>query len=75
MSIGSVMGFSGVEGSFDGIDIFIIEVGNFNIGMDFGGLGGKMFVNVRFEFIGNWGVGELDIVLDIRVVILLLVCV
>lgn len=62
--------FGSVQGGFDGVDIFVIEVGDFDIGMKFGGLGSEMFVDVKFKFVCDWSGRESDVILDFRVFVL-----
>ena len=45
------MGFCGAEGVFDGVDAFVAEAGDFDVGADFGRLRGQAFADVGEEFL------------------------
>lgn len=61
------MSFGGAEGIFDGIDTFVAETGDFDVGADFGGLGGEALGDVGLYFVFDDVVGEGDRVPYVRV--------
>jgi len=61
------LGFGGAESVFDGVDAFVAEAGDFDVGADFGWLGGEAFGDVGLEFVFYGGGGEGDVVPDVGV--------
>lgn len=65
--LGGVVGLGGTEGRLDGVNSVIAEAGDFDIGTDLSGVGGKLLANVILELLLHGLRGELDIVPDIGV--------
>lgn len=62
--LGGVVGLSGTEGIFDGIDSVITKAGNLDIGTDLGGVGGELAADVLLELLLDGFAGERDIFPD-----------
>ena len=61
------MGFGCAEGVLDGVDAFVAEAGNLDVGADFGGLGSEALGDVGLDFVLDDFVREGDFVPDIGV--------
>lgn len=61
------MGFGSAEGILDGVDTFVAETGDFDVGADFGGLGCEALGDVGLYFVFDDVVGERDRIPYIRV--------
>jgi hypothetical protein len=62
-----VASLSSAKSGLDGIDTFVAEAGDLDIGTDLGGLGCKTLADVELKLIGNWGGRECDVIPDLRV--------
>lgn len=61
------MGFGGAESVLDGVDAFVAEAGDFDVGANFGGLGREALGDVGLDFLFDDVVGEGDRVPDVGV--------
>lgn len=61
------MCFGSSQGVLDGVDAFVAETGDFDVGTDFGGLGREASGDIGLDFRLDDFVGEGDFVPDIGV--------
>lgn len=62
-----VASLRGAESSLDGIDAFVAEAGNLDIGTDLGGLRCETLADVELELVGNRSGRECDVIPDLGV--------
>lgn len=60
--LGGVLGLGGAQGGLNGIDTFVAEASDFNIGTDLSGGGGELLADVKLELLLHGFAGELDVV-------------
>ena len=64
MVVGRVLLLGFAESGFDGVDAVVAEAGDFYVGADFRGLGGKALADIGMELFFDDFVGEGDFVPD-----------
>lgn len=69
MRVWSVLRFGAAQGVLDGIDAFVAEAGDFEVGADFGGLWGEAFGDVGLQLVLDDFGGEFDLVPDFGVAV------
>jgi hypothetical protein len=62
-----VASLSSAESSLDGIDTFVAEAGDLDVGTDLGGLRCETFADIELELVGDRGGRECDVIPDLGV--------